>query len=73
MKLNQDETIKNHLEKYGSITQLEAFKKYGISRLSARIYNLRAEGLNIITTRKKVKSWRWGTTTVANYVLVKEK
>ena len=33
--------IRNHLLVYGSITSLEAWQKYGISRLSAVIYKLR--------------------------------
>ena len=33
--------IRNHLERYGSITQMEATELYGITRLSARIYDLR--------------------------------
>ena len=73
MKISQVKTIENHLKKYGSITQYEAWKRYGVSRLSAVIYDLRKQGLNIVTTDKKVKSHRWGTTIVAKYVLVKEK
>ena len=33
--------IRNHLERYGSITSQEANTLYGITRLSARIYDLR--------------------------------
>lgn len=39
--------IKEHLEKYGYITSFEAFELYGITRLSATIYNLRHDGLTI--------------------------
>ena len=45
--MTQEEIIKEHLEKYGSITSFEAFERYGITRLSAKIYNLRHEGLSI--------------------------
>lgn len=72
MKISQVETIKNHLERYGHITQLEANKKYGISRLSAVIYILRDKGYRIITTQKKVNSIRWGKTIVGDYVLVRK-
>lgn len=39
--------ILNHLQKNGSITSMEAFKKYGATRLSAIIYNLRNYGFKI--------------------------
>lgn len=40
-KITQDERVLRHLKKYGSITSWEAFKEYGITRLSARIFNLK--------------------------------
>lgn len=33
--------IFNHMKKYGSITTMEAFNLYHITRLSGRIYDLR--------------------------------
>ena len=33
--------VRNHLEQYGSITQAEATRLYGITRLSAIVYKLR--------------------------------
>ena len=41
--------ILNHLKKYGSITSIEAFKYYSITRLSARIKELRDKGYDIVT------------------------
>lgn len=41
--------ILDHLKEYGSITSMEAFKYYGITRLSARIKELRDKGYNIVT------------------------
>ena len=38
---NQAKLILKHLLKYGSITQKESSDRYGILRLSARIYELR--------------------------------
>lgn len=38
-----------HFERFGTITSLEAFEKYGITRLSARIFDLRALGYEIDT------------------------
>lgn len=45
---NQKQEVLRHIKKYGSITSMEAFEKYGITRLSAIIYILRREH-NIVT------------------------
>jgi len=45
----QNEQIKAYLSKGKSITPMDALKKFGCFRLSARIKNLRDEGLNIST------------------------
>jgi hypothetical protein len=45
----QNEQIKAYLSKGKSITPLDALNKFGCFRLSARIKNLRDEGLNIVT------------------------
>lgn len=38
-----------HFERFGTITSLEAFEKYGMTRLSAVIFDLRALGYEIDT------------------------
>lgn len=56
MKKTQKELIEKHLLKKGKITSWEAFKRYGITRLSHIIYLLRKEDYNIksvSTTKKK--------------------
>ena len=45
--------------KQGPITSKEAADKYGVSRLAARIYNLRHKGYKIIKDTKKVRN-RYG-------------
>lgn len=40
-RLSQKEMILRHLEDYGEITSWEAIKEYGVTRLSAVIYDLR--------------------------------
>lgn len=45
--MTQKERILRHLRDYGSITQLEALKEYGIMRLSSRVSDLKAEGYPI--------------------------
>ena len=52
---SQAEQVVLHLEKNGNITSAQAFKRYGITRLSAIIYNLRSEGLEINNERQSKK------------------
>lgn len=51
MKTTQKNKILNHLKKFNGITSLEAINMYRITRLAARIYNLREDG-HIINTEK---------------------
>lgn len=49
----QEQKVLEHLKKYKrGITSMQAFQKYGITRLSAKIFNLRHMGYNIITIRE---------------------
>ena len=52
----QNEKILNHLKLYGVITSMEAFRTYNITRLSGRIYELRAQGYKITVERRKAKN-----------------
>lgn len=48
--MNKHQLVKRHLQEFGSITSWEAIEKYGATRLSAIIYNLRyRDGMNINT------------------------
>ena len=49
---NQKQEVLRHIKRYGSITSMEAFEKYGITRLSAIIYILRRE-YEIVTLMRK--------------------
>ena len=49
MVISQENQILNHLKKHKFITSWEAIQEYRITRLSARIYELREKGFNIIT------------------------
>jgi len=69
-KQTQKKAILNHLKTKGSITSMEAFKKYGATRLSARIFDLRDDG-HIITTENQQAKTRFNThTTYAKYIYV---
>lgn len=70
--MTQFEQIKEHLEKYKTITSMEAFQKYGITRLSATIFNLRAVGYVIDTERVNSKNRYGERTNYAIYRLVKD-
>lgn len=51
--MTQREQVLEHLHKYGSISQLEARHVYRIQRLASRIDELRQDGFQIETYRKK--------------------
>ena len=57
----QTEAITKHLQKYGSITSMEAFNLYGATRLSAIIFVLRKRGFNITNKEHTIHN-RYGET-----------
>lgn len=65
-KMSQKEMVLRHLEDFGNITTWEAYKDYGITRLSDRIYTLRKvyniqdeweEGINRYGTKIRWKKY----------------
>lgn len=70
-KQNKTNKVLSHLEKYGSITSIEAIELYGATRLSAIIYNLRHKGYSIDTIDIPFTD-RFGTKSVyGKYILNK--
>lgn len=68
-KINKTQLVLEHLQQYGCITSLEAIEKYGATRLSAIIYNLRKRGYDIDTIDIDFVD-RFGTkSTFGKYVL----
>ena len=61
--------ILNHFKKNGSITSMEAFQNYGITRLSARIKDLRDMGYDIVTHMVESPNRYGEITRYAKYVL----
>lgn len=49
MSQTQNEQILDYLKSGKSVTPLKALRKWGCFRLSARIFDLRSDGHNIIT------------------------
>ena len=67
--MTQRETVLEHLKKYGSITDIVAYRKYAIRRLGARIWELRDDGYKIITQATHKKNRFGKMTCFATYVL----
>lgn len=61
--------IKEHLLTKGHITSLEAINLYSATRLSAIIFNLRKEGMDIRTDDVHSKDCNGNSCIYANYVL----
>lgn len=70
-KTNQLELIKRHLDKKGHITSWEAIERYGCTRLSAKIYDLRNSGTLIKTESVTTKNRYGQTVTYAKYIKIK--
>ena len=67
----QTESILAHLNKYGSITSMEAFKEYGATRLSAIIFKLKHQGYRITTEIVSVDTRYGRKANIAKYTLQK--
>ncbi len=51
--MSQNNQIKSYLDNGGTLTQIEAFSKFGSWRLAARIADLKELGMNISTEMVK--------------------
>ncbi len=69
---SQTEAILAHLERYGCITSREAIQEYGVTRLSAIIYNLKRDGYHIVTEFIVVPTRYGKDTQAAKYILKSE-
>ncbi len=70
MKQSQNEKILAHLEKYGSITPLEAMAEYGCMRLASRISDLKRQGYPILAGIGKSENRNGETVRFAVYRLI---
>lgn len=57
--MNQQERVLQHLKDYGCITSWQAIMEYGVTRISAKIFELRKQGYKIKTEKRKSKN-RYG-------------
>lgn len=67
-KITQEYKVLWHLREFGSITPMQAFKIYEITRLAAKVFELRRKGYDIVTTRETSNSGA----TYARYTLKEE-
>lgn len=65
--MSQKQMILRHLKEYPGIDPMTAWEKYGIYRLGARIFDLRADGYNIVTNKKQVPNRYGDMCEVAEY------
>lgn len=70
--MTQEQRVLNYIREYGSITSMQAFTDLKITRLSARIFNLRARGFNIENVSHTYKNGQGTTTTYTEYVLIED-
>ena len=70
--MTQKERLLNHFKMYKSINPLQAWQHLGIYRLSAVIFELRADGCIITTTKSEVHNQFGEACHVATYVLENE-
>ena len=59
--MNQQKRILEYMKAHGGITAAEAFQHLGVMRLSARIKEMRQDGVDIITQRMEGRN-RYGET-----------
>lgn len=67
--MSQTKQILEYIKEHGSITTLDAFTDIGCARLSARIADLRSEGVDIVSEQVAVKNRHGKTCHVARYSL----
>lgn len=68
-KERQSDRVLEYIQKFGSIMTLDAFRDLGVTRLSARIFELREQGYNLKTTYESRKNRFGETCTYARYKL----
>lgn len=69
---SQVSAVLYYLQKHKGITSIQAFEKFGITRLSAIIFVLRRRGYNIITIEHKGVNRFGNPVSYAEYRLIKD-
>ena len=71
-KATQAQRVLDYIEKFGSITQLEALNDLGVMRLASRISDLKKEGYPITSDVEAVKNRYDETCYIKRYRLAGE-
>jgi len=71
--MSQTQAILDYLKKGNTITSWECIHKFRCTRLSARIYDLRDQGYNIITNNITENGKTFAEYTLLSSTLLKEK
>ena len=67
-RIPQREIVLKYLQKYGAITPVEAINELGVTRLGARIYELRNRGYDIRSEEAPIKNQFGKVMPMARYV-----
>ena len=67
--MTQVERVLKYLEDGKKLTCLNAFEELGITQVAARIFELKEQGHDIKTTRKKVTNRYYESCSVAEYFM----
>lgn len=59
---SQKQMVLDYIREFGSITPIDAFRDLGVTRLAAKVFELKKDGHDIRTEREHCKS-RFGQTT----------
>ena len=70
--MNQTNVVLSHLKSGRTITTMDAYELYGITRLSAKIFELRDKGYNIQFNRIKTTNRFGNKCSYKEYFLVNE-
>jgi hypothetical protein len=68
----QNQRILDYLDRYGSITQLDAWKDIGVMRLASRVSDLRRRGYPIASEMVEVKNRYGEKCRIKRYSMAKE-
>ncbi len=67
--MNRAERVLDYLHEFGSITQLDAIRDLGYTRLAPAISELKQSGIKIVTKREQSKNRRGQIVSYSRYFL----
>lgn len=66
--MNKTQSILSYMKKNGSITSWDAIQRFGDTRLSSKIFNLKKRGHNIVTLIEENTDSDGNTSRYARYI-----